>query len=154
MQGFSLMELLASAVILGLLASVAVPFVETAVKREKEHNLRIALRDLRQAIDAYKDAASAGKIAVADGQSGYPPSLTALTAGVVDLSHPQGPPLYFLRRIPRDPFFPDSSVAAANTWLLRSYASDVAHPKPGDDVFDVYSSSTLTGLNGVEYSEW
>lgn len=154
MQGFSLMELLASAVILGLLASVAVPFVETTVRRQKEHDLRVALRDLRQAIDAYKEASSSGKIAVLEGQSGYPPTLVALTAGVPDLSHPNGPPLVFLRRIPRDPFFPDASVAAADTWLKRSYASEPAHPKSGDDVFDVYSSSQQIGLNGVGYNEW
>jgi general secretion pathway protein G len=148
------MELLASAAIIGLLATVAVPFVETAVKREKEHALRIALHNLRQAIDAYKEASASGRIPLAEGQSGYPPTLTALTGGVSDLAHPNGPPLYFLRRIPRDPFSPDSTMAAIDTWRKRSFASDAEHPKEGDDVFDVYSSSTQIGLNGVRYNEW
>lgn len=153
-MGFSLMELLASAVILGLLATVAVPFVETVVKREKEHELRIALRSLRQAIDAYKEASAAGRIPLPDGKSGYPPTLLALTGGVMDLAHPAGPPLYFLRRIPRDPFFPDRTVSAADTWRKRSFASDADHPAEGDDVFDVFSGSTQMGTNGVRYSEW
>ncbi|MFS2002654.1 type II secretion system protein [Duganella sp. CT11-25] len=153
-KGFSLLELLASAVILGLLATVAVPFVETAVRREKEHDLRVALRSLRQAIDAYKEASASGRIPLGEGQSGYPPELTALTEGVTDLAHPGGPPLYFLRRIPRDPFSPDSTIAAIDTWRKRSFASDAEHPKEGDDVFDVYSGSTQMGLNGVRYNEW
>jgi general secretion pathway protein G len=152
--GFSFIELLASAAILGLLATIAVPFVETTVKRQKEHDLRIALRDIRQAIDAYKLAA-----ADADGvaASGYPHDLTELVSGVVfkskvdsTLSAPQ----YFLRRIPRDPFYPDASVSAVDSWGKRSFASDADSPQAGDDVFDVYSTSTQTGLNGVPYAAW
>jgi len=153
-RGFSLIELLASAMILGLLATVAVPFVETAVRREKERDLRIALRDLRQGIDAYKAASEDGRIALAQGQSGYPPTLAELTAGVTNAQNPTGPKLYFLRRIPRDPFAADLTVPAADTWRLRSFASSAAQPRPGDDVYDVTSNSTLTGLNGVRYDEW
>lgn len=152
--GFSFLELLAAAAIVGLLATVAVPFVETTVKRQKERELRTALRDMRQAIDAYKQAVVTGHIATKDGLSGYPPSLTELTGGVQDLAKKDGPKLYFLRRIPRDPFFTDASVAAIDTWGKRSFASEPDHPQPGDDVFDVYSLSTKTGLNGVPYAEW
>jgi general secretion pathway protein G len=153
-SGFSLVELLVSAAILGLLATVAMPMVELTAKREKEHNLRVALRDIRAAIDAYKTAASAGKITLLPGQSGYPPTLSELINGVTDATNPNGPKLYFLRRLPRDPFYPDMTTPAIDTWGKRSYASPPDAPHAGDDVFDVYSQSTLTGLNGVPYSEW
>lgn len=154
MAGFSFIELLASAAILGLLASIAVPFVETTVRRQKEHDLRIALREIRQGIDAYKQATVTGRIASLPAQSGYPPSLTELVAGVDDLAHVGGPKLYFLRRVPRDPFFQDGSVSAIDTWGLRSFESSAERPRSGNDVFDVYSLSSQTGLNGVPYVEW
>lgn len=153
-RGFSLLELLATAAIIGLLATVAVPFVETTVKRQKERELRVALRDIREAIDAYKRAVSTGHIATKTGLSGYPPSLTELAGGVTDLAHANGPKLYFLRRIPRDPFFADSTVGAIDTWGQRSFVSEPESPVAGDDVFDVYSLSPKTGLNGVPYREW
>lgn len=153
-SGFSLVELLVSAAILGLLATVAMPMVELTAKREKEHGLRVALRDIRTAIDAYKTAASAGKITLLPGQSGYPPTLSELINGVTDATNPNGPKLYFLRRVPRDPFYSDLKVAAIDTWGKRSYDSPPNAPHAGDDVFDVYSLSTQTGLNGVAYSEW
>jgi general secretion pathway protein G len=152
--GFSFIELLVSAAIIGLLASVAVPVVQTSVKRQKERELRIALRDIRQGIDAYKQAGVAGRIAVPQDQSGYPPSLQVLVDGVDDVSRPEHPKLYFMRRIPRDPFFPDSSVKAIDTWGRRSFASPPEKPEAGDEVFDVYTKSSLTGLNGVPYREW
>lgn len=153
-RGFSFIELLASAAIIGLLASIAVPMVQTTVKRQKERELRIALRDIRQGLDAYKQAGLTGRIIVPQDQSGYPPSLQDLVQGVDDASRPEHPKLYFLRRIPRDPFFPDPKVAAADTWGKRSFASPAEKPEEGDDVFDVYSLSVLTGLNGVPYREW
>ncbi|HYD78903.1 MAG TPA: type II secretion system protein [Paucimonas sp.] len=152
--GFSLIELLVSAAILGLLATVAMPLAEVTVRRQKEHDLRLALRDIRQAIDAYKAAAASGKIALATGESGYPPTLTDLVAGVKNASDPEGPKLYFLRRVPRDPFNADAKVAAVDSWGLRSFASPADKPAEGDDVYDVYSLSPETGLNGVPYSEW
>ncbi|WP_373987778.1 prepilin-type N-terminal cleavage/methylation domain-containing protein [Duganella sp. BuS-21] len=152
--GFSLLELLAAAAIIGLLASVAVPFVETTVKRQKERELKTALRDIRQAIDAYKQAVATGHIATKLELSGYPPSLIELAGGVEDLANKTGPKLYFLRRIPRDPFAADASAAAIDTWGTRSFASEPANPVAGDDVFDVYSLSDRTGLNGVPYREW
>lgn len=153
-SGFSLIELLVAAAILGLLATVAMPMAELTVKREKEHELRVALRQIRDAIDAYKIAASSGKIALTSGQSGYPPTLTDLVAGVTDATNTSGPKLYFLRRVPRDPFYPDQTTAAVDTWGLRSYDSSPDAPRAGDDVFDVYSQSTQTGLNGVPYKDW
>lgn len=153
-RGFSFIELLATAAIIGLLASIAVPVVQTSVKRQKERDLRIALRDIRQGIDAYKQAGVAGRIVVPQDKSGYPPSLSALAEGVEDASKPDHPTLYFLRRIPRDPFFPDKSANAVDTWGKRSFASPAEKPEEGDDVFDVYSLAQQTGLNGVPYQEW
>jgi general secretion pathway protein G len=152
--GFSLIELLVAAAILGMLAMVAMPMAELTIRREKEHDLRIALRDIRQAIDAYKAAAAGGHIALQAGQSGYPPTLNDLVNGVVDATNPQGPKLYFLRRLPRDPFYPDATTAASDTWGKRSYDSPPDAPRSGDDVYDVYSQSSQPGLNGVAYAEW
>jgi general secretion pathway protein G len=151
--GFTFLELLASMAIMGLLATVAIPFAETTVRRHKEHDLRQALREIRQGIDAYKEATVAGKIALRPGQSGYPPSLFELAGGVDNVLRP-GTRLHFLRRVPRDPFFADASVAAVDTWGLRSFDSPPDHPRAGDDLFDVYSLSTGTGLNGVPYNQW
>lgn len=153
-RGFSFIELLASAAIIGLLASVAVPMVQTTVKRQKERELRIALREIRQGIDAYKQAGMAGHIVVPQEQSGYPPSLMDLVQGVEDAKRPEHPKLYFMRRIPRDPFYPDPAAKAIDTWGKRSFASPPDKPEAGDDVFDVYPLSTQTGLNGVPYREW
>lgn len=153
-RGFSLIELLAAAAILGLLATVAVPLVETSLKRQKELALRVALRDIRQGIDAYKKAVVDGQIKLADvNASGYPATLTDLVTGAKNEKN-GGRPLYFLRRIPRDPFQADASIAAVDSWGLRSSASTDQHPAKGDDVFDVYSTSGGTGLNGVPYREW
>lgn len=152
--GFSLIELLAAAAILGILASVAVPVAQTAMRREKEHELRLALRDIRRGLDAYKLASLAGHIPVNPGESGYPPSLSALVTGIPDAKNTGAPVQYFLRRIPRDPFFADRTVAADKTWGTRRYDSPPDAPQEGADVFDVYSRSTQSGLNGVPYAEW
>ncbi|MBB3121522.1 type II secretion system protein [Pseudoduganella violacea] len=153
-RGFSLIELLASAAILGVLASVAVPVVETTVRRQKERELRTALRDLRAAIDAYKQASAGGHIPVPKGHSGYPPDLASLMNGVPDEMDPKKRMLYFLRRIPRDPFHPDQAQKPLAMWGLRSSTSPSTAPLPGDDVFDIYSRSGQTGLNKVPYAEW
>lgn len=153
-HGFSLIELLAAAAILGILASVAVPVIETTMRREREHQLRQALRDLRIAIDAYKHAADANRIEVKNGDSGYPPTLGDLVAGVTDHENQNGPRLYFIRRIPRDPFVADTTISAIDSWGKRSFQSPPDAPAEGNDVFDVYSTSSQKGLNGVPYGEW
>lgn len=152
--GFSLLELLAAAAIIGLLATVAVPFVETTVKRQKERDLHTALHNIRGAIDAYKQAVADGHIVVPKGESGYPHNLLELTGGLEDQLNKTGPKLYFLRKIPRDPFATDASVSDVDSWGQRSFASEPDSPTPGDDVFDVFSKSNKTGLNGVPYAKW
>jgi len=153
-RGFSLIELLVSLAIMALLASVAMPLAQTTVRRDKEFALRRALRDLRQGIDAYKAAATDGRIAVPADQNGYPPDLTALVDGIDNVKATDGRKLYFLRKLPRDPFCVDSAVTAADTWGQRSFASPPDKPQRGSDVFDVYSLSEQSGLNGLPYKEW
>lgn len=153
-RGFSLVELLVSVAIMGVLAAVAMPLAQTTIRRQKEESLRTSLREIRRAIDAYKDAASAGEIALAVGQSGYPPTLALLAQGVPNAKVAGAPPLYFLRRVPRDPFNADPTKAAADTWGLRSFDSPPDHPRPGSDVYDVYSLNSESGLNGVPYAQW
>jgi len=153
-SGFSLIELLAAAAILGILATVAVPVIETTVRREREQQLRRALRDIREAIDGYKRAADAGRIEITPGESGYPHTLAELVDGVSDKEHPGGPRLRFIRRIPRDPMMPDASLSAIDSWGKRSFQSPPDAPEEGEDVFDVHSTSRRNGLNGVPYAEW
>lgn len=151
--GFSLIEMLVVVVIVGVLAGAAVPFVRLGEHRLKERELRHALREIRTAIDAYRKAANEGRIARKLADSGYPPSLEVLVEGVADIRLPDQRKIYFLRRLPRDPFMPNESADNA-LWGLRSYASPPQDPKPGEDVFDVYSLNPGVGSNGVPYREW
>lgn len=145
-RGFTLIEMLVTLALVALLASLALPLSELSVQRAKERELRHALRTLRGAIDAYKDAADANRVERKADASGYPPTLEVLVEGVKDAKDPKGAKIYFLRRLPRDPFGED--------WGLRSYDSPPEDPEPGEDVFDVYSKSGGVGLNGVPYREW
>ena len=151
--GFTLIELLITVALLALLATVATELVENSITRAHESDLRVALRDIRGAIDAYKAAADSGHIVRAANASGYPPNLAALVTGVADAKSASPRKLYFLRRLPRDPFA-DPALAPEETWGLRSFASDPDSPVPGDDVYDVYSTSTRIGLNGAPYGKW
>lgn len=152
--GFTLIELLVTLAIIGVLASAVVPLAELAVKRSKEQELRVALRQIRGALDDYKRAVDEGRVAKKADQSGYPPSLDALVQGVADEKHPQKTKIYFLRRVPRDPLSSDSTEPPARTWGKRSYASPHDAPEEGKDVFDVYSLAAGNGLNGIPYRQW
>jgi general secretion pathway protein G len=153
-RGFTIIEMLVTVVIVSILASVAFPMAELAVQRNKEQELRRALRDIREALDAYKQAGDEGKFLRKAGESGYPRTLEILADGAVDVKSPTGAKIYFLRRIPRDPFSQDVDVPAAKTWGKRSYASSADDPKEGEDVYDIYSTSPRVGLNGILYREW
>lgn len=152
-RGFSLIELLVVVAIMGVLASIGFPLAELSQQRAKEEELRRSLREIRTAIDAYKQLVDLGSIQRAADGSGYPPKLDVLVNGVVDARSPQAAQFYLLRKLPRDPFAP-AELAAADTWSPRSYASPPEDPKPGMDVFDVHSMSNGIGLNGIAYKTW
>ena len=151
--GFTLIELVITVAIVAILASAAVPLTQLAVQRGKEQELRGALRQIREAIDTYKQAGEEGRIEKKSDASGYPPALADLVKGIEDIKKPDKPRIYFLRRLPRDPFAADD-VKAEDTWGLRAYASPPDDPREGADVFDVYPLAEGKGLNGVPYREW
>lgn len=154
--GVTLIELLVVLTILSILAVVAIPYAEITVRREKEFELRGALREIRSAIDVFHEDWEAGRIPHFDdaaSQDGYPVSLEALVDGV-EVSEAAGGKHYYLRRVPRDPFG-DSDQAPSRQWVLRSYADD---PRSaiwgGQDVYDVRSGSELTAIDGTKYGNW
>jgi len=118
------------------------------VQRAKEQDLRRALREIRTAIDAYKQASDDGRVVKRTNESGYPKRLEDLVEGIEDQKHPKRERMYFLRRVPRDPLAEDGK------WGLRSYASPPEDPREGEDVFDVYTLAAGRGINGRPYREW
>jgi general secretion pathway protein G len=154
--GFTLIELLVTVALIGVAAAVALPFAQLVQTRAKEAELRVALRTIRQALDSYKAAADAGVIDKRTGTSGYPPSLEVLVEGV-PRSTALGSstlPVVFLRRIPRDPFYPDRETPAAQTWEIRSYGAPLGDARAGADVFDVSSRSSARALDGTRVKDW
>jgi general secretion pathway protein G len=153
--GVTLVELLVTLAIVAMLSSIVVPMAGVLKQRQQEQDLRIALRQIRDAIDAYKEAYDQGHVLKTQGASGYPASLDVLVDGIEDAKDPGGRrKIFFLRRLPRDPFHTDFSTPAAATWGLRAYSSEPDDPQQGEDVYDVFSLSVRTGLNGVPYASW
>ncbi|MDP1935900.1 MAG: type II secretion system protein [Hylemonella sp.] len=153
-RGFTFIELMLTLALLAVMASVAMPMVQLAHQRRQEQALGEALREIRQALDAYRRAADQGRITLKAGESGFPPNLEALVEGVIDERSPGRRRMYFLRRLPRDPMAADAEVDAAATWGLRSHDSPPDDPREGRDVFDVHSRAEGRGLNGVPYRQW
>ncbi|MGH6645582.1 type II secretion system protein [Aquabacterium sp.] len=153
-RGFTLIEMVVVVLMVGILASAAMPLAALHKRRAQEADLRQALRTLRTAIDAYKRAWDLGHIEKKADESGYPPNLEALVKGVPDVTSPNGERIYFLRRLPRDPMADDPAVPAASTWGLRSYDSPPDAPAPGKDVFDVRSLREGVAIDGTLYQDW
>jgi general secretion pathway protein G len=153
-RGFTLIELVITVAIVAVLASVAMPLNELTQQRAREQDLRRALREIRVAIDAYKQASDEGRILKRVGESGFPKRLQDLVEGVEDQKSPKRERMYFLRRLPRDPFAADPEQSAADTWGKRAYSSPPDDPRDGEDVFDVYTLAAGKGINGRLYKEW
>lgn len=153
-RGFTLIELLVSLTLLALILSSAAPVMELNARRAKEAELRRSLWEIRDAIDAYKKAVDEGVIKRNPGQSGYPPNLQVLVKGVDNQKDSKKRRIYFLRRIPRDPFIPNQELSPEEGWGKRSYVSSFEEPREGDDVYDVYSLSTQVGINQQPYRDW
>jgi general secretion pathway protein G len=153
-QGFTLVEMVITVAIVGILASAAMPLASLVSQRNKEEELRHSLMVIREAIDTHRKAFDSGKITKSIGDTGYPKSLKDLTEGVVDQTSVDKKRIIFLRRIPRDPLHGDPSTKPEETWGLRSYDSPPNDPRSGNDVFDVYSLDKGVGLNGIPYSKW
>src|SRR5713101_2038965 len=143
-KGFTLIELIVATAILVVLTGLAVPLARVTIKREKEHELRHDLWEMRDAIDRYKDAADRGAFQIKVGSEGYPPDLDTLVTGV-DVA---GKKLKFLRKIPVDPI-------TKQEWGMRSMQDDKDSDSwGGQNVFDVYSKSDKTALDGTKYKDW
>ena len=152
--GFSLIELMVTLAIMGVLALLVMPVAQNELQRSREQDLRRGLREIRHGIDDYKRASDEGRIPKQAGASGYPRDLDVLVAGVINQRDPKHSKIYFLRRVSRDPMQTDSALTDTRSWGIRSYASDALDPRECDDVYDIYSTSAKVGLNGVPYAKW
>ena len=151
-HGYTFIELLIVTTVLLILASAVMPLAQVTAQRQREAEVRRALRELRTAVDAFKDAVDLGLIPTTElepGSEGYPPSLEILVEGISAANDASGRKLRFLRRIPIDP------LTASTDWGLRSYQdSPTSTSWGGENVFDVYTTSGGTGLDGTKYEDW
>ncbi|MBM3776888.1 MAG: type II secretion system protein [Acidimicrobiia bacterium] len=151
-RGFTFIELVVVSAILLILASAVLPLTRVTMQRQREAELRRNLREIRTAIDEFKDAVDQGRIATTEvetGSEGYPPDLETLVEGVPAVGDASGRTLKFLRRIPIDP------MTGGADWGLRAYSDDPdSRSWGGNSVFDVYTQSEGTGLDGTKYRDW
>ena len=151
-RGFTFIELVVVTTILLILASTVLPLTQVTVKRQREAELRRSLREVRTALDKFKDAVDRGEIPSTElepGNEGYPPDLETLVEGVSVAGDASGRMLKFLRRVPVDPMTGDAD------WALRSYQDDPDSTSwGGENVFDLRSTSDGTGLDGTKYRDW
>ncbi len=151
-KGFTLVEMIITLTILAVLAGAVIPLAKVAVKREKEIELRRNLRIIREAIDAYKKLADEKRIEVEDDTEGYPPTLEVLIEGVElkeGNEESETKIMKFLRRIPKDP------MTNSTDWGLRSYQDDPDSDNwGGENVYDIYTKSLGTALDGTKYKDW
>lgn len=144
-SGMTLVELIITIAIMSILATMVLPISRNVVKREREKELRAALWQMRDAIDRYKDTADRGLIQTKLGSDNYPPDMETLVKGV-DV---QGKKIRFLRRIPMDP------MTHSTEWGMRSEQDDPTSDSwGGQAIFDVFTKSQGTGLDGTKYSDW
>ena len=151
-RGYSFLEVLVVTAILFILASAVMPLAQVTAQRQREVELRAALRQMRTAIDKFKDAVDQGRIAATElkpGSEGYPPDLETLVEGVSMQNDQSGIKLKFLRRIPIDP------MTNSMEWGMRSYQDRPDSATwGGQSVFDVYTKSSATALDGTKYKDW
>lgn len=146
-RGFTLVELIVTITVVAILAGLAIPLAQNEIRRRQERDLRRALRDMREAIDLYKEAADLGLIEVSQDSGGYPPSLDVLVDGT-ELTSAEGGTLRLLRRVPIDP------MTNSTNWGTRSYQDSPGLSGGGQNVFDVFSVSDATALDGTRYADW
>jgi general secretion pathway protein G len=151
-HGYSFVELLVVTAVMFILASAVMPLVQVTAQRQREVELRAALRQMRTAIDRFKDAVDQGRIASTElkpGSEGYPPDLETLVEGVSMQNDQSGVKLKFLRRIPIDP------MTNSTEWGMRSYQDRPDSTSwGGQSVFDVYTKSGATAIDGTKYKDW
>jgi general secretion pathway protein G len=151
-EGYTFVELVVVSAMLLILASAVLPLAKVTIQRQREVELRRSLREMRTAIDRYKDAVDQGMIGSMDvkaGSEGYPPDLETLVEGVTAANDASGRKLKFLRRIPIDP------MTKTTDWGMRSYQDDADSTSwGGQNVFDVFTKSDGTALDGTKYKDW
>jgi general secretion pathway protein G len=151
-RGYTFIELIVVSAMVAVLAAAIMPLTKVTIQRAREAELRRALREMRTAIDKFKDAADQGQIGSLDlkaGAENYPPDLDTLVEGVTAANDATGRKLKFLRRVPIDP------MTRGTEWGLRSYQDDPKSTRwGGQDVFDVHTTSNGTALDGTKYKDW
>lgn len=153
-RGFTLIEMMVSLTLLATLASAAIPIYQRQEQQRNEEELRVALREIRSAIDRFAQLSEEGMIEKDAEMSDWPTSLNQLVEGVENKKSPKREKIYLLRRIPRDPFCDCDGRANSETWRVRSSTQEPGETTGGKDVWDVSSTSSQPGLNGIPYAEW